>query len=68
MTLSERYYKYLLLPIFILKTKNHIRTIPHNKYLHFGGESEILMFYHIKKEINKLDYFFKDKFWIIRRK
>jgi hypothetical protein len=65
--LSTKYYEYLNLPIFVNMTKNHVRTTPFNMFLHFGGESEILLSHHIDQTLTKMDYLIKPIYWQILR-
>ena len=65
--LAKKYYDYLNLPLFIRKTKTHIRTIPFNKFLHFAAESEILLSHHIGQTLPKTDYLIKPIYWKILR-
>ena len=65
--LSTKYYDYLNLPIFLERTSSHVRTTPFNMFLHFGGESEILLYYHIEQTLTKMDYLIKPQYWNILR-
>lgn len=73
MLLSTNIYDYYLLDNIkerIIKHKNKTNKPDHNKYLRFGCESEILLWTHIKKIIDKTDLLLMEKnnlFYINRK-
>ena len=67
--LANNYYEYLYLDRYKEMTRQHkINTnTPHNRHLHFGCESEILLHHHISKVLDKSEYFIGKNLAEIRR-
>lgn len=72
--LSDNIYNYYLLDEMKERIKGHKKKIknkknnPHSQKLRFGGESEILLWTHINKVLNKEDFLIKNKIFSIKKR